>query len=125
MQNCWAFNIVSYFIGACGGCGASVLSPIGEILASSKSDDPRVVHTINTDCAIVHLDYNKEKIEQAVRKYGMDLTVRDPGKLGRVLLSCESEALSIHEIMEEFAIEPLDEYLNRAQTAAQKNLIKE
>ncbi|MEG0767685.1 MAG: hypothetical protein RR482_08205, partial [Clostridia bacterium] len=68
---------------------------------------------VNLDYAVVHLDENWDRIDAAKQKYGMRLTMRDPGFLGAVLLTNEGEG-TIDEILAEFQIERLDEYFERS-----------
>lgn len=63
---------------------------------------------------VVHLDYNWEKLEALRAKYGVQVTVHDPGLLGAVLITSESDEVSALEMVEEFDIELLDDYMERS-----------
>ncbi|MFA6716322.1 MAG: carbon-nitrogen hydrolase family protein [Victivallales bacterium] len=114
MQAYWAYSCRAHFVGAVQNLPSAILSPNGEILAETTNYFDYVTHTVNLDCKLVHLDYNWEKISAAKAKYGRGLIIKDPGKLGNVLLSSELEDLDIDEIIEEFEIETLDDYMARA-----------
>ena len=114
VQREWAYGCRSYFVGAVCGQTCSVLNPLGEEAARSSNYFSFVSHRINLDYAVVHLDFNWEKIAAAKAKYGEKLGFFDPGQLGAVLLTSESDEFSIGEIMREFDIEPLDHYFERS-----------
>ena len=114
MQNYWAYSCRSHFVGAIGGGQPSaIVSPVGTILASSTNYFDYVTTTVNLDCAVVHLDFNYEKLAAIKAKYGTKIKIDDPGYLGSVLISCETEEYKISDIIEEFDVELLDDYLTR------------
>lgn len=121
LQNWWAYRSGAYFISAAAGLGAAVIAPTGQSLAASTNYYPSAVYTVNLDRAVVHLDYNREKISSAMARYQTAVGVQDPGNLGSVLLTSESDARSIQEILQEFQIEPLDDYLYRCEQMQIKN----
>jgi hypothetical protein len=47
-------------------------------------------------------------------KYGSKVSVKDPGFLGSVLVSCETPELNVDALIREFDIERLDDYFSRA-----------
>ena len=49
------------------------------------------------------------------KKYGPIVTINNPGKVGSVLLTSEHEDISADEMIREFNIELLDDYLERAR----------
>jgi hypothetical protein len=66
------------------------------------------------DCAVAHIDFNREKFNRLKEKYGRDVTIFDPGELGCVLLTSESDTVSIQQMVAEFEIELLDDYFARS-----------
>ena len=113
LQQMWAFQARAYLVGACGGCGASVVSPAGEVLAASTGYFSEAVRAVNLDYALVHLDFNWDKLKALTDRYADSVTLRDPGGLGCVILVNESSDCSMKEILEEFAVETMDDYLQR------------
>jgi D-3-phosphoglycerate dehydrogenase len=93
---------------------SAIYTPTGEILANTTNYFDYVTANVNLDCAVFHLDNNRPKLEAAKAKYGAALTVRDPGYLGAVLLTCESDDFSVQDIAREFELETLDDYLHRS-----------
>ena len=114
MQSYWAYSCRSHFVGAIHDLPSAIISPTGETLAETTNYFDYVTKTVNLDCKVVHLDYNWDKIAAAKEKYGRGFTMKDPGQLGSVLLSSELEDVTIDEIIKEFEIETLDEYMARA-----------
>jgi Carbon-nitrogen hydrolase len=114
MQSYWAYSCRSHFVGAIQNLPSAIISPTGEILAETTNYFDYVTKTVNLDCKLVHLDYNWEKIAAAKKKYGRGFTMEDPGKLASVLLTSELEDVTIDEIIEEFEIEILDDYMARS-----------
>ncbi len=116
MQQYWAYSCRAHFAAAIGGTPPSaVLSPVGQILAESTNYQPFVTQTVNLDCAVVHLDHNTEKLARLKAAHGPAVRIQDPGRLGSVLLSSESADFSAGDLLEEFQIERLDDYLARCR----------
>lgn len=113
-QDQWAYALRCYMASAISGNTGRIINPFGQIIASTTNYYDYVTATVNLDCKVVHLDYNMEKIRQAKKKYRQMLTVHDPGNVATVLLTCESEDMSIKDILKEFEIETYDEYLRRS-----------
>lgn len=122
MQNYWAYSCRAHFAGAIPGMPCNIISPVGETIASSTNYHKYVTTTVNLDCAVVHLDYNWDKIKAAKAKYGSKFKISDPGYLASVLISSESEDMTIEDILKEYEIELLDDYFNRSLAHRYKNL---
>lgn len=115
MQSYWAYSCRSHFVGSVWeGSPNEFYSPLGEQLAHSTNYSPTITATINLDCAQAHLDGNWGKLDALKKKYGRDVTIYDPGKLGSVLITSESETVDVNEMVAEFEIELLDNYLERS-----------
>ncbi|BBH23510.1 hypothetical protein Back11_48550 [Paenibacillus baekrokdamisoli] len=116
MQQYWAYSCRAHFVGAiAGGLPSSIVSPVGQAVSTTSSYYDFVSTTINLDCAVVHLDYNRSRLEALRQKYGKKVRVTDPGYLGSVLLSSETEEFSVEDIIREFEIERLDDYMARSR----------
>jgi predicted amidohydrolase len=116
MQNYWAYSLRSY-MAACvrPPAPSAVLSPLGEVIATSTNYFEHVTQTVNLDYAIMHLDGHWEKLADIKHKYGPDVSIHDPGRLGSVLLASESDDFSAKDIVAEYNLELLDDYLARAR----------
>ena len=118
MRNFFAFDVGCHFVSSCGyGCPAEFISPLGVSLAASSNHYSYLIHEINLDCAVVHLDFNWEKIRAARTKYGKALTVSDPGYIGVILLTYEGDDQAVTDILREFDITPADAYFAHSRNA--------
>lgn len=115
MQAYWAYSCRAHFVGAVCNLPCEIISPDGRKLAKSTNYFSHVTSAINLDCKLVHLDYNWEKLDAMRAKYGRKVKVIDPGQLGSVLVSSECDEFSVNDLIKEFNIETLDQYMKRAQ----------
>lgn len=113
LQSIWAFSARSWLLGSCGGLEATVVMPTGEYAARSTEYYTELTHTVNLDYALLHLDFNKPKLERALRRYQDKIKVHDPGRMASVLLMSESDSVPISQLVREYALETLDTYLAR------------
>ncbi|MNR58910.1 hypothetical protein D3C85_1800420 [compost metagenome] len=67
------------------------------------------------DYAVIHIDENGAHFLQIKQKYGTKVKIHDPGFLGCVLLTSESEDLNVKDIIAEFGLELMDDYFRRAE----------
>jgi hypothetical protein len=115
-QSIWAYKCRSYFVGSVYRENPSeIRNPMGEIVATSTNYYDFTVAKINLDCRLVHLDYNQSKLIDLKEKYGTNVTISDPGRLGSVLVTSEDKNVTADQMIKEFGIELLDDYLNRAR----------
>jgi hypothetical protein len=115
-QGIWAYTCRSYFVGSVYRATPSeIRNPMGEIVATNTNYYDFAVARINLDCKLVHLDYNRSKLTALKEKYGSSVTITDPGKLASVLVASEDKEVTADQMIKEFNIELLDDYLNRAR----------
>lgn len=114
MQGYWAYSCRAYFVGAAAGLPCTILTPLGSVLAQSTNYTPHVTAVVNLDYAVVHLDFNGEKLRGLKKKYGPGVTIHDPGLLGSVMITSETQGISAADMVGEFAIELLDDYFARS-----------
>ncbi|MDF2720548.1 MAG: carbon-nitrogen hydrolase family protein [Paenibacillus sp.] len=118
MQQYWAYSCRSHFVSAIGNTfPSSIVSPVGHVLASSTNYCSFVSAEVNLDCALVHLDGHRGKLQAIRETYGTKAKVFDPGYLGSVLLSSETDDFTVNELIREFELEPLDRYFARSLAA--------
>lgn len=122
MQAYTAYRCRCHFVGAVAGLPSEMYNPLGEVIAHTTNYTDHVVASVNLDCQITHLDYNGDKLVALKRKYGPAVAVHDPGLLGSVLITSETPDISAKAMLEEFEIEPLDDYLARALAHRNANL---
>jgi hypothetical protein len=114
MQGYWAYSCRAHLVTAIAGPPSAVLSPVGDVLASTTNYFDFVTTTVNLDCCVVHLDFNWEKLTAMKHKYGPQASMVDPGYLGAVLIASESEERTVDDLIAEFEIERLDDYWARS-----------
>jgi hypothetical protein len=116
MQPYWAYSCRAHFVGCVGiaNLPSEMYSPVGHLIAASTNYFHSVTATLNLDCRVAHLDFNREKFKALKVKYGTGVTIFDPGQLGSVLITSERDDISAEQMIEEFEIEVLDDYLARS-----------
>jgi hypothetical protein len=72
------------------------------------------VADVNLDCRLAHLDYNWLRLRALKSRYGPKVRITDPGFLGCVLISSEDTMITVDEMVKEFNVELLDDYMSRA-----------
>lgn len=123
-QSKWAYSCRSFFVCAYGFLTApsEIRDPLGEIVASSTNYFNYAVATVNLDRKLVHLDKNWEKLVALKKKYGKEVIITDPGRIGAVMITSEKDGVSADEMVKEFNMELLDEYFNRSRQVRLKQL---
>lgn len=114
MQNYWAYSCKSYFAGAVAGLPCTIISPIGELIATSTNNFNYITSTVNLDYVVVHPDDNLDRLEGIKKKYGPKVRVHDAGFLDAVLITSETDEITAKEIILEFGIELHEDYLARS-----------
>jgi len=119
MQSYWAYSCGTHLVTAICGLTSGILSPVGELLVRSTNYFDFVTTTVNLDCAVAHLDFNGEKLRAMKEKYGPGVTVHDPGFLGSVLVTSEMEDIRCADLVAEFELELLSDYMARSAAHAE------
>jgi predicted amidohydrolase len=117
LQSYWAYSCRSYFVSAVGlsAIRSEIRNPHGQVIASNTDHFDFVTTAINLDYCFVHLDYNWDKLRSLKEKYGRGVEIYEPGHIGSVLVSSNIQNVSAKQMLAEFSIEPLDDYLKRSQ----------
>lgn len=117
MQPYWAYQLRSHFVASVGvgNLTSDVWSPVGRRIAASTNYAPTVTTMINTNCAVVHLDFNRPGLKALKRARGRAVTITDPGELGAVMITGEDPAVPVAGLLAEYEIEPLDAYFERSR----------
>ncbi len=119
----WAYACRAHFVGAImRSCPSQIRDPLGRVLASTTNYFDFAVTEINLDCALAHLDYNWSRLRRLKEKYGPQVRISDPGFVGSVLITSEHPTLTVEDMLQEFAIEKLDHYLDRAREVRKRAL---
>jgi len=117
VQSTWAYSCRAYFVSsiAIASLRSQIRNPMGKVVATTTNYFHFTVGTINLDYCMAHLDFNWAKLRALKKKYGEKVTISDPSEVGSVLLTSEHENKSIHDMVEEFEITLLDEYLDNSR----------
>jgi hypothetical protein len=116
-QSKWAYSCRSFFVCSYGfqTAPSEIRNPLGEIVASTTNYFNYAIATINLDRKLVHLDDNWSKLDALKRKYGKEVNIHDPGRIGAVMVTSEKDGVSAEEMVKEFNMELLDDYFNRSR----------
>ena len=117
MRQTWAAKCRSWLIGATvGELPKTLVGPASEIVRHEHSYYRTVTVRLNTNCAVVHLDFNRKRMQAAIQKYGPVIGFRDPGGAGMVTFFSRDPKLPIGQVIREFGIETWDQYYERSRT---------
>lgn len=108
-----AWNTHRFVASAVQGSHARILDIMGETLAITGVNDPIAASTIDLDIALFHTDFNKTQIQPIRVKYGPDVTMRMYHEEGYFTLQSNRPDLPVSQIIAEFKLDPLKEYLQR------------
>lgn len=73
------------------------------------------------DYKLAHLDNNWKKLDALKIKYGKDVVIYDPGEIGVVMITSESDSISAEDMVKEFRIELVEDYFNRTRAMRLKS----
>lgn len=120
MQNYVAYQSRAYLISSVYPPNpSSVVNPLGSTVAESSTYNFSLVATVNLDYEVVHLDGNADKLADARRRYGRDISITEPGRLGAAMVTSCTEDVTAAQVVDELQMERLDDYFNRSTTHLQ------
>ncbi len=117
VQANWAYSCRAFFVGSIGirHLPSEIRNPLGKVVSTSTNYFHFTVGTVNLDYCLVHLDNNWARLEAMKEKYGEKVTIYDPGEIGSVMITSESDVVSATEMAKEFEITLLNEYLDNSR----------
>ncbi len=86
---------------------------MGETLVITGKHNSIAACTIDLDVALFHMDFNKSQIPAIRAKYGPDVSLRMYQEEGLFTLQSNRADLPVSEIIHEFQLDPLKDYLQR------------
>ena len=126
LQEFFAYDTRSYLVSSIlNNKQSKILSPMGVTVATTTNYTNWVTATINLDYEVCHIDYNWAKFLSAKEKYGEKLKIEDPGLVGAVMLSYEGDDQTVKDIIKEYDIEILDDYILRSIKNREDNMEKQ
>lgn len=115
MQQYWAYSCRAYLVSAISNSRPSqIVSPVGHAVRANTNYFDYFTETVNLDYAVCHLDGNWGRLDRMKEKYGEAARFFDPGNLGSVLITSESDAFTAADLIREFEFERLDDFLERS-----------
>lgn len=85
---------------------------------------PWVTIAINTDREMLHLDENQNKIVAIRKKFGLDVEIDIHDPEGYFTMASLSQDFTVEDVIKEFKLETLRDYLARARAVRAKKLGK-
>ena len=115
MHQIWSYRAKAFMLTCTAGhLEKNIIAPDGEIKRQEYTYYDSIVEKINTNCALVHLDYNRPKILAALKKFGRRIHMHCTNGLGSVLLTSMDETLPIGDVVREMELEPWADYYKRS-----------
>ncbi|NLO73586.1 MAG: carbon-nitrogen hydrolase family protein [candidate division WS1 bacterium] len=108
----WAFEFGYYLVSAVGSDLGQIVDQTGQVLKISHQDKV-ITHELNLNRRLLHMDFNWDKIDLMLEKYGSDLTFDFTAPEARFAVGCRRQGLTIDEIIQEFGLETLPQYWAR------------
>jgi predicted amidohydrolase len=118
LQQYWAYSCNAYLASAVGNptnyiIPSNIISPGGDITASSTNYSRFATKTLNLDFIVAHGDCLEDHYEILREKYCDSISLYDPGRGGTYVLSSEIEGVSMRDMAKELGIEEDDHFLER------------
>ncbi len=107
-----AFEFGYYVVSAISGELGQIVDMTGRVLKTSHQDVV-ITQELNLNRRMLHLDYNWEKLDALLEKYGADLTFDLTAPEGRFALGSRRPGLSVEDVIDEFGLERLEDYWAR------------
>jgi predicted amidohydrolase len=92
---------------------ARIINSMGEVLSATGRRDQVIARTLNLDIGLFHTDFNRSQIALIRQAYGPDVDISVYHEEGMFTLSAEAEGLSVDDLVDEFDLDPLDDYIAR------------
>jgi len=110
----WAFELGCYIVTAIMTDLGQIVDLTGRQLVESYFHNPVIVHDINLNRRLLHMDYNWDKMDDMLEKYGSDLTFDYASPEACYAIGCERAGLDIDQVIDEFGLERREDYFRRA-----------
>ena len=92
---------------------ARIIDPMGETLSITGEHESIAFASVDLDVALFHMDFNKTQIPAMRKKYGADVKLSLYHEEGYFTLQSNHAGLTVAEIIQEFQLDPLRDYLER------------
>jgi predicted amidohydrolase len=119
----WAFELGVYVISAILAELGRIVDQSGAVLAESTYE-ALIARRINLDRRLLHMDYNWDKMDAILAKYGTDVSFEYFTREAVFTIASEREGLSVDDVIAEFGLERRADYFRRANEVRQAALEK-
>ncbi len=110
----WALELGCYIVSAIWSDLGQIVDLTGRQLAESYCHSPVIIHDINLNRRLLHMDNNMDKMDEMLEKYGPDLTFYYISPEACYAIGCERAGLDIEQVIDEFGLERRKDYFQRA-----------
>ncbi|HYG74224.1 MAG TPA: carbon-nitrogen hydrolase family protein [Planctomycetota bacterium] len=101
-----------------------IVDPLGRTQAESSAYGRIIFGRINLDSRIVHIDFNIDRVRKLKEKYGPQVKIETASPEAYYYLTSLHPEKSVNDMIEEFEIETLEAYMQRARAVREKHLPK-
>jgi predicted amidohydrolase len=119
----WAYLAGVYLVSAVLAELGQIVDLSGRVLAESTYEGV-IARRINLDRKLMHMDYNWDKMDAILAKYGPKVSIDFFTREACWAVGSESDEFTIDDIMQEFGMESRPDYYARARHARQQALGK-
>lgn len=120
-QQEWAYRCRCFFVSAFYFHGCGILDPFGRVVKLTDEYNPIAMAKVNLDRAMVHLDFNRDKFTDIDKKYMDETSIVMPPHIGSAIIYSNTDKRTAMDVVKEFGLELLDDYLKRTVDANNKN----
>jgi predicted amidohydrolase len=106
-----------YVVSAVPSGHAVVVDVTGQLLAETHPPQTVLHAELNLERKYFHTDFNGSQIDPIRRKYGRDVTIRQYHREGGMTVESNRPGLTVAELMAEFDLEPVPDYVARHERA--------
>jgi predicted amidohydrolase len=118
----WAYEIGCYMMSSTPGELSAIVNPLGRILIESYNYNKIITSEVNLDFQVLHLDYNSTKFDEIKNKYGSRVEIEVASPEGIFLLYSKDSGITSGDLIEEFSLETLEHYFDRASRIRQEHV---
>ncbi len=113
----YAWDNHYYVVSAVKSQHACILDMTGEIIGETRPTQGLLTREVNLEKKAFHMDFNYSQVPAIKQKYGRAVTVRPYHKEGLMTVESNRPGLTVRELMAEFDLEPIPDYVARHDRA--------
>jgi len=119
----WAQELGCYIVSAIGAELGQIVDITGWQLEQSTYE-ALITHRLNLNRRLLHMDYNWDKMDEMLEKYGTDISFDYVTQEAKYAIGSERKGLDIEAVIDEFGLLRLHAYWEKALTARDEALRK-